>query len=122
MTPEDVEQQKFYMWFNNMFCLATKKPRYLIFSVPNSGKDKKEQSHKKFTGLLPGVSDLIIDFGVLLVYCEMKIISGGVQSPKQKEFEQRVKELGRIYIICEGFEDAKEKITNIMIEYNLLPL
>jgi hypothetical protein len=102
-------QQECVIWFTNTFCLKHHSPRLLMFSVPNEGKDAKEQSRKLQTGMLSGVSDTIIDFGKKLVYCEFKD-DKGKQSDKQVKFQERVESLGREYWVIRSLEDFKTKV------------
>lgn len=117
-------QQEIYMWFFNNYCLKDCDPKYCIFSVPNemigtmSGVLKSEGIRdslikrivsvvfKKFsnTGLLPGVSDLIALLPNKALFIEVKTITG-TQSPKQKDFEQIVSNLGFEYHLVRSLED-----------------
>lgn len=109
---EDRIQQEYVMDFRNRYCLKHHFPRFVIFSVPNEGKDGKEQQRKVGTGLLKGVSDTIINLPGIMVYCETKTPEG-VQSNDQKEFQQTVEALGFIYIIVRSKSDFYEKISKI---------
>tara|TARA_R110000868_G_scaffold310381_1_gene571609 strand:- start:189 stop:542 length:354 start_codon:yes stop_codon:yes gene_type:complete len=114
MTPEDVIQQKCVIWFRNNYGLKTQTPRYILFSVPNSGKDVKEQSYKKATGMMPGVSDLILLMpNGVTIFIEMKTEKGR-QSDSQTEFENAVKQLGFVYIVCRSFEQFQLEINNLI--------
>lgn len=102
-------------WYRNAYCLKHHKPRCVIYSVPNDGYNVKEQMVKRATGLLPGVSDLVIMLpGPLSIYVEVKIESGGVQSDAQKEFEQTVTALGFRYVIVRSLDEFKEFIMPFM--------
>lgn len=114
MTPEDVIQQKCVIWFRNNYGLKTHNPRYLLFSVPNSGKDVKEQSYKKATGMMSGVADLILLMpNGKTIFVEMKT-EKGIQSPTQKEFETAVINLGFNYILCRSFEHFQREIQELI--------
>jgi hypothetical protein len=114
MTPEDVIQQKCVIWFRNNYGLKTHNPRYLLFSVPNSGKDGKEQSYKKATGMMAGVADLILLMpNGKCIFVEMKT-EKGTQSPNQKIFESAVNDLGFTYIVCRSFEQFQEEIQKLI--------
>ena len=84
---------------------------WLIFSVPNHGKDLQEQLKKKATGLMAGVSDLILIKPNEVVFVEIKDEKGR-QSDKQKEFQNKVELLGFRYILCRSLNDflTTEKI------------
>ena len=104
---EDQLQQQIYTWYNNNFCLKNHIPRHVIFSVPNGGSRNIIEAKKlKATGLLSGVSDLIILQQNKTLFIELKI-EKGVQSDKQKEFEERVKSLGFNYYIVRSLEEFK---------------
>jgi len=102
---EDQLQQQIYTWYNNTFCLKNHNPRHVIFSVPNGGSRNVIEAKKmKATGLLPGVSDLIILQPNKTLFIELKI-EKGVQSEVQKEFEQRVKLLGFEYHLIRSLNE-----------------
>lgn len=112
MLTESAIQQECVMYFRNNFGLKHHKPRLLMFSVPNEGKNMIEQSRKKAIGLMSGVSDTIIDTGKDIIYCEFKDAKG-VQSPKQKEFQEHVESLGRKYWVIRSLEEFKSYLTQL---------
>ena len=115
---EDWHQQQAVMWFRNQFSLINSNPFYEILSIPNDGKDKKEQTRKKNTGLRPGASDLIIVLPKKQVlWVEMKTPDGH-QEPDQKKFQKRVEKLGHDYLLCFGFDDFKEKVMTYIKKIN----
>ena len=101
------------MWFNNSFCLKNDKQRGLIFAVPNGGtRNIKEAMVLKSTGVLAGVSDLIVILpNGKLIFVEVKK-ENGKQSDKQKDFEDRVNKLGYDYWLVYSLNDFKEIIKN----------
>lgn len=119
--PESKIQQEAYVWFNNQYCTIKQSPRLLIHSVPNGIPipiPPKERSRAldllQKTGMLNGVSDLIIH-GVngrcIMAECKTQT---GIQSEDQKKIESRIKELGGVYFIFRSLSDFKENInTNI---------
>lgn len=110
---EDSIQAQIVKWFNNSYCLKHHSPRSLIFSVPNGGSRHKLEALKlKATGMLAGVSDLIIVHRSRIYFCELKT-EKGYQSSSQKEFEQRVTENGLQYLFFRSFEDFKEFFLNL---------
>lgn len=112
MTAEDVIQQECVIWFRNNYGLKHHNPRYVLFSVPNSGKDKKEQLYKKNTGMLAGVADLILLLpNEKCVFIEMKTAKG-TQKEAQEAFEKDVKALGFEYYLVRSLEQFKELISN----------
>lgn len=113
MKIEDVIQAEIVEWFNNTYCLKFHIPRYMIFSVPNGGtRNKLEAIKMKSTGLLAGVADLIIVLD-RTVFVEVKT-EAGTQSPEQKEFEKRIKDLGHEYYLVRSLEDFKLLITRLI--------
>jgi hypothetical protein len=105
---EDRLQAKIVTWFNNTYCLKHHNPRYLIFSVPNGGnRNKKEAMLFKATGLLSGVSDLIVVMPNKVLFVELKTESG-TQSASQIEFQLRVSELGFNYYIVRSLDEFKK--------------
>jgi len=114
MKNESAIQQECFIWFNNTFCLKHHDPRFIMFSIPNEGKNAIEQIRKKQIGMLPGASDTIIVLDGQVIFCEFKDEKGR-QSDKQKDFEQRVLSLNHEYWIVRSLEEFKTKI-----EYQLL--
>lgn len=85
------------------------------FSVPNGTKLKITQANKaKREGMTAGVSDLIILLPNRTVFVEIKNPNGkGRQSPAQKEFESKVKELGFEYLIWDKWEQVEEFLKGV---------
>lgn len=106
---EDKIQQEIVVFYRNNFSLKNSDPKGLIFSVPNDGKNLKEQLRKKATGLLAGVSDLILIHGGKVYFIEVKD-EKGTQRPTQKEFEAEVKKQGFKYILVRSLEDFKKAL------------
>lgn len=106
MKSESKIQQEIVMWYRNKFCTIKNNPRHLIFSVPNEGKDIKEQMSKKSTGLLSGVSDLIVVRPEGVYFVEVKD-EKGKQKPNQEAFERTVNEMGYVYLLVRSLEDFK---------------
>jgi hypothetical protein len=105
---EDRLQSQIVTWFNNNYCLKHHNPRYLIFSVPNGGnRNEKEAMLFKATGLLSGVSDLIVVMPNKVLFVELKTESG-TQSASQIEFQLRVSELGFNYYIVRSLDEFKK--------------
>lgn len=108
---EDFLQQQIYQFFQNTYCLKHHTPRGLIFSVPNGGtRNIREAMTMKATGLLSGVSDLIVFLpNGKMLFVELKL-QNGRQSDNQKDFEKRVDDLGYPYHIIRSLEQFKELI------------
>jgi len=96
MTEEHLQQQ-IVLWYNNNYCLFNHNPRGLIFSIPNDTKNFMELKRKKNTGLLSGVSDLVVILpSSKILFIEVKFGSNKQQS-KQLEFQERVEKLNHQY-------------------------
>lgn len=106
-------QQEIFMWFNNNFCLKFHNPQYCIFSVPNDSESKEETMRKKATGLLSGVSDLIVLFPNRAVFCEVKTPIG-TQSDTQKDFQKHVESLGFEYILVRSLDEFETKLKSYL--------
>lgn len=102
-------QQEIFQWFQNTYCLKHHNPRLCIFSVPNGGtRNKLEAITLKATGLLPGVSDLIIlQPNGKTIFVEVKT-EKGIQSEKQKDFETTVTNLGFEYYLVRSLDEFKQ--------------
>ncbi len=109
MTTEAQIQQKIYIWFNNNYCLSHHNPKCSIFSVPNEGKDVKEQMFKKATGMVSGVSDMIVVIPNKVLFIEVKTPTGK-QSPNQLKFQQTVQALGFEYFLVRSLKDFKAQL------------
>lgn len=108
---EDQIQASMVEWFNNTFCLKFHTPRSIIFSVPNGGiRHKIVAIILKATGLLSGVSDLIIIHLGIIYFVEVKK-PGEKQSPSQKEFQARVESHGFKYLFFDKLEDFQNYFT-----------
>jgi hypothetical protein len=105
MTEEQLQQQ-IILYYNNNFCLKAHNPRNIIFSVPNDSSNFMETKRKVNTGLLRGVSDLIIIIPNKILFIELKI-EKGIQSEVQKEFQKRVEALGFEYHLVRSLEQFK---------------
>lgn len=115
--PESKIQQDAFNWFNNTYCLKHHEPRLLIHSVPNGIPvpiPQKERAraldllHK--TGMVNGISDLIIH-GVngrcIMVECKTNT---GSQSDDQKEIEMRIIKLQGHYFVFRSLLEFQQKI------------
>ena len=104
MKKESKIQQEIVMYFNNTYGLKHHNPKCLIFSVPNEGKNAKEQMYKKMLGLKSGVSDLIVLMPNRCMFIECKD-DVGKQSDNQKHFESDVLALGFEYYIVRSLDE-----------------
>ena len=107
-------QQEAVIWYNNAFCLATCRPRCLVFAVPNAYAQSQVG-----VGVLKGVADVMIIHRTVdnaecrVLFVEVKTPEGR-QSPAQQEFERRIKEMGPPfeYHVIRSVENLKEIIGN----------
>ena len=96
---EESIQQSIIIWYNNNYSLKSHNPRGLIFSVPNDTKNYMELKRKKNTGLLSGVSDLIVILpNSKILFIEVKSVANK-QQPDQIEFQERVEKLNYKYYV-----------------------
>lgn len=93
-------QQAVVQWFRLQY------PKYIIAAVPNGGyRNSKEAAIMQREGVLSGFSDLIVIAQRNVLFMEMKTPKG-LQSDKQKEFQNKVSRLGFEYVICRSFEQS----------------
>jgi len=104
-------QQDIVVWFRNNYCLKHHKTRCVIFSVPNEASYKNKNF--RLTGVMSGVSDLIVVVPNKTLYIELKTPTGK-QSPKQKEFEETIKGLNQNYHVVRSLEKFQEIIKNYL--------
>ena len=107
MNKEDALQAKIVVWFKNNYQMHGKG---LIFSCPNGGTRNIVEAKKlKETGLMAGVSDLIVLLETKILFVELKI-EKGIQSDAQKLFETRIINLGYEYHLIRDLETFKSLI------------
>lgn len=118
---EDSIQAECYLWFNNMFCTERQgDSRYIIFSVPNGGtRNGLEAKRLKNTGVLSGVSDLIIVTPYKTIFVEMKA-EKGVLSGNQMLFRDRAKRLHHDYHVCYSVDEFKKMAYRIVRREKLI--
>lgn len=103
-------QAEIVKWYNNNYCLKNHFPRGLIFSVPNGGtRNKAEAMNLLSTGLLGGVSDLVVVHNFHLVFVEVKSKFGKL-SAYQIDFKNRVEMLGLKYFTVYSVDEFKELV------------
>lgn len=82
--------------------------KILCFSVPNGGsRNEREARNLKISGVLAGVSDLIILLPEKVFFVELKT-EKGKQSEYQQSFQEQVEKLGFDYLIWRNLDDAIE--------------
>ncbi len=95
-------QAEIIVWFRNEY---TRKGLGIIFSVPNEATYTNKNF--KTTGVLTGVSDLIVILQDKVLFIEVKN-SVNSQSNAQKQFESSIILLGQKYFIVRCLEQFKE--------------
>lgn len=96
-------QQDCYMWFHNTYPHL----RGLFFRIKNEGTNKISGAIGKGTGIVPGVSDMILLEGERTVLVEFKT-PNGKQSPLQKYWQTVVEKRGYSYHLIHSLEEFKE--------------
>lgn len=110
MTKENNIQAEIFKWYSNNYCLNNHSPQNIIFAVPNGGtRNIREAMTLKATGLVAGVSDLIIVTNDEVIFVEVKN-EVGKQSDKQIEFQKKVEKLGYRYLLIRNLDEFKTKI------------
>jgi len=104
-------QQEIVVWFRNNHCLKRNNPRNIIFSVPNEAAYKNKSFIQ--TGLMVGVSDLIVVVKEKTIFIEVKTATGK-QSPKQIEFEDTIKNLYLNYYVVRSLDQFKTIINTYL--------
>jgi len=103
-------QAAFFQWAWN----EHPQTRRCLFSVPNGGtRDIREAGQLKASGMLAGVSDMIL-LWLGKAYCIEFKKPGGVQSMAQKLFEQAVSPHAE-YVLFDNLEDAQRWFDKIVI-------
>jgi hypothetical protein len=118
-------QQEIVMYYRNSFCLKHHKPRSMIFSIPNEGRGAASLQLMA-TGLYPGCGDLFVLHrtahcercieinairSILLFFeCKSEV---GVQSDKQKAFQEHCEAMGIGYHIVRSLDEFKQVIENL---------
>lgn len=122
-------QQEIAMYYRNSFCLKHHKPRCMILSIPNEGRAAASMQLMA-TGLYPGAADLMVihqkeqwrqdveDESVLVGYRSISLFieckaEAGVQSDKQKEFEEHARAAGINYHIVRSLDEFKQVLKNL---------
>lgn len=93
-------QQSVVQWFRMKY------PNYIIAAVPNGGfRNAREAAIMQREGVFAGFADLIIIAKQNILFLELKTPIG-VLSKKQKEFQEKVNNLGFQYVVCRSFDQA----------------
>ena len=99
-------------------CLWMRRHNILFYAIPNGGsRNYYEAVALKRAGLIAGVPDLCIPIGSKGkhgLYIELKRQTGGKVAVHQKDFIERLNAAGNDAVVCYGFEEAKQKITDYL--------
>lgn len=83
----------------------------VIFSVPNEGKSATEQMYKKATGMLSGVSDLIVIEKGRILFIECKDATGK-QRESQINFQNKIQANGFNYYLVRTLQEFISIVTD----------
>ncbi len=109
MKTEAKVQQEMVVWFRNNY-QRKGVDKGIIFSVPNErAGGYMAMKDLLLTGLLSGVSDLIVVLKGKVLFVEVKN-EKGKQSPKQILCQKQVEDLGFKYYLVRKVEDFKKVI------------
>lgn len=86
-------------------------PNYIIFSTNNEAC--YNNSYFLESGVLQGVSDLVIVLPNKVLFVELKT-QKGVQSKNQKEFQSKLITLGYDYFLVRSLSEFQELINSIL--------
>lgn len=86
-------------------------PNYIIFSTNNEAC--YNNSYFLESGVLQGVSDLVIVLPNKVLFVELKT-EKGVQSKNQKEFQSKLISLGYEYFLIRSLAEFQELINSIL--------
>lgn len=123
-------QQSCVQWYRNTYCLKHHSPRSMIFSIPNEGR-KAASAQLIATGLYPGIGDTGIIhlkpdtrpsskylqskyLQIHPIYLFVEFKTGiGVQSDKQKAFQEHCEQMGILYFIVRSLDEFKQVIEKL---------
>jgi len=110
---EHAEQVATVTWFRMQY----KQYNKCLWAIPNGSQRHIVAAVKlKAEGVMPGVSDLFLMIpkdGWHGLFIELKV-KGGRVSEAQKEFMELATAMGYKAVVCYGFEQAKDAITNYL--------
>jgi len=108
---EDALQQKCVFWFHNTYPLL----RGLLFAVPNGGdRGGKQGKILRLTGVVSGVSDLILLYSGSAFMIELKKDDTKLLQKNQKAWRDKVQEQGFIYLKITSLASFKTIIKTLI--------
>lgn len=114
-------QQEMIQWFRNTYCLKHHQPRSMILSIPNEGRMERS-AQLIATGLYPGAGDFIVFHPIQINYFEPRVMQAiffevkrpdGVQSDKQKAFQDHCTASGIPYYLVRSKEQFQQVIKSL---------
>lgn len=113
---EAQEQSALFEWAGRM------QGRYpalgLLFHIPNGGsRHPAEARHLREQGVKAGVPDICLPVPngrYAAMYIEMKRTKGGRVSEEQKAWITALNRAGNLAVVCRGWEDARQAITDYL--------
>jgi hypothetical protein len=114
-TPTEAWEQETFIEFLELYKKTINKN--LIYSATAQSTYTTSWSQKiknKKMGVRPGVPDLIVIIDTKLIFIEMKRVKGGVLSPAQKEWIDRIDKTGNYVIVARGCQEAITFFTKIV--------
>lgn len=113
---ESEEQQLLFEWAWIQKCKY--RLLKLLFHIPNEGKRSAATGARmKAEGMRSGVPDLFLPVarkGYHGMFIELKRRRGGVVSKDQQQWIDDLREQGYHAIVCRGFDEAKEQLTEYL--------
>ena len=104
MTEQQI-QAKCFIWHWNTY----PNERRMLFHADNNSANALVGNRKKASGVVKGVSDMVLITLCGTVYLEFKTPTG-VQSAEQKDFAAKVRERGSLYFIVRSVEQFQKLI------------
>lgn len=102
-------QAQCYQWYHNTY----PSNRGMLFAINNNSVDARKGAINKAIGVVAGVSDMVLLSTDMVYFLEFKTLNG-VQSEKQKIFEQNTKKCkNSLYIIIRSFEQFDQLVKNL---------
>ena len=113
---EDQEQEMIFDWVE---ARKHRDPRLEnLFAIPNGGyRSKATAARLKATGVRAGVPDMCLAYPsgpYHALFLELKRADGGVVSPAQKIWIERLRMLGYMACVAHGHEEAIRAITDYL--------
>lgn len=115
MTEEQL-QSECVKWFRKKYSRKNSNPFAIIFAVPNGGsRNVLEAMNLQATGVLAGVTDLIMLYDKQAYFIEMKTATGTL-SDSQKRFKLMLEMVGfgDNWVVIRSLEDFKAYVVGII--------